>query len=132
MYAIRSYYAFRRTSRRHDFSLRPTDITVLDRLVEAGLQVYGVGKIRDIFAGYGITDSVYSKDNREGMSLTLEALSRIDRGLVFTNLVDFDMMYGHRLDAIGFGRALEEFDCWLPRLLETMHPKDLLISYNFV
>ncbi|MCP3177338.1 phosphopentomutase [Desulfuromonas sp. KJ2020] len=118
---------FRRTSRRHDFSLLPTQKTILDRVKEMGMRVYAVGKIRDIFAGQGVTDSVTSQSNADGMAKTLEALSVVNRGLIFTNLVDFDMLYGHRLEATGFGRALEEFDRWLPRLQQTMGPRDLLV-----
>jgi phosphopentomutase len=118
---------FKRTSRRHDFSLPPTGETVLDRLLAAGLSVYGVGKISDIFAGRGISESVYSRSNADGMNKTLAALARVEEGLIFTNLVDFDMEYGHRLDPLGFGRALEEFDSWLPRLQEALLPSDLLL-----
>ncbi len=118
---------FKRTHRRHDFSLPPTAPTVLDLLVAAGLTVYGVGKIRDIFAGRGITDYVYSSSNADGMEKTLAALASVRRGLVFTNLVDFDMLYGHRLDGPGFGRALEAFDRWLPTLLAELADDDLLL-----
>ncbi|BCA80278.1 phosphopentomutase [Desulfuromonas sp. AOP6] len=118
---------FRRTSRRHDFSLLPPKTTILERIKEAGMRVYAVGKISDIFAGQGVTDSVSSESNADGMAKTLEALSVVCRGLIFTNLVDFDMLYGHRLDAAGFGRALEEFDFWLPHLQQAMGPRDLLM-----
>lgn len=117
---------FVRTARRHDFSLEPPPM-LLDRLRQAGLTVYGVGKIRDIFAGRGVSDSVYTEDNSDGMEKTLLALDRTARGLIFTNLVDFDMLYGHRLDAEGFGRALESFDRWLPRLMQALGPRDLLV-----
>ena len=118
---------YRRTPRRHDFSLPPTDVTILDRLAAAGLTVYGVGKIRDIFAGRGITAAITSTDNVDGMAKTLCALEEVERGLIFTNLVDFDMLYGHRLDATGFGRALEEFDRWLPQLRQRLRLGDLLL-----
>jgi len=118
---------FKRTSRRHDFSLPPTAPTVLDQLAAAGLTVYGVGKIRDIFTGRGITEYVFSESNADGMEKTLCALNQVGSGLVFTNLVDFDMLYGHRLDALGFGRALEEFDRWLPALLSALADDDLLL-----
>jgi phosphopentomutase len=118
---------FRRTSRRHDFSLPPTAETVMERLEEAGFSVFGIGKIRDIYAGKGVTDFVYTGSNAEGMARTLEALGIVEKGLIFTNLVDFDMLFGHRLDPLGFGRALEEFDGWLPRLLERLEPYDLLL-----
>jgi phosphopentomutase len=118
---------FVRTSGRHDFSLPPTAKTVLDCLEKAGLAVYGVGKIRDIFAGRGITDFVYTKSNADGMEKTQRALSIVKRGLIFTNLIDFDALYGHRLNPEGFGRALEEFDRWLPTLLDSLTDKDLLL-----
>jgi phosphopentomutase len=86
-----------------------------------------VGKIRDIFAGRGLTGHVYTESDADGMARTLEALGRVERGLIFTNLVDFDMLYGHRLDAAGFGRALEAFDRWLPELLSRLLATDLLI-----
>lgn len=118
---------FKRTSRRRDFSLPPNGHTLLDKFIAAGLEVFGVGKISDLFAGRGISRSFKSRSNAEGMEQTLAALSSLKRGLVFTNLVDFDMLYGHRLDASGFGQALEIFDRWLPRLLEVLQPDDLLI-----
>lgn len=118
---------FKRTARRHDFSLPPTAPTVLDALAAAGQSVYGVGKIHDIFSGRGLSDSVYSEDNADGMAKTLAALAQVERGLVFTNLVDFDMLYGHRRDALGFGRALEAFDRWLPQLCRVLQPADRLI-----
>lgn len=118
---------FARTAGRHDFSLPPTAPTVLDALAERGGAVYGIGKIRDIFAGRGITDYVYTGSNAEGMTRTVEAAASVDKGLIFTNLVDFDMVYGHRLDAAGFGRALEEFDAALPSLLDLLEPSDLLL-----
>jgi phosphopentomutase len=107
--------------------LPPTAPTVLDLLSAASLTVYGVGKIRDIFTGRGITDYVYSESNADGMKKTLAALEQIGRGLLFTNLVDFDMLYGHRLDGRGFGRALEAFDRWLPTLLAALDDDDLLL-----
>ncbi|HKK01747.1 MAG TPA: phosphopentomutase [Desulfuromonadales bacterium] len=123
----RSAADFKRTSRRHDFSLEPTDVTVLDRLSAAGVLTYGVGKIRDIFAGRGIGSYVYSESNADGMAKTLAALDVVSHGLIFTNLVDFDMLYGHRLDPRGFGAAVEEFDRWLPQLLRALHGDDLLL-----
>jgi len=118
---------YRRTANRHDFSLSPTSPTILDALTAAGIPVFGVGKIRDIFAGRGVGDFVYSSDNRDGMAKTLAALAQLERGLIFTNLVDFDMLYGHRLDALGFGLALEEFDRWLPESQAALNVEDLLI-----
>jgi phosphopentomutase len=118
---------YRRTANRHDFSLSPTAPTILDGLTAAGIPVYGVGKIRDIFAGRGVGDFVFSSDNRDGMAKTLTALAQRERGLIFTNLVDFDMLYGHRLDALGFGQALEDFDRWLPECRAALNAEDLLI-----
>jgi phosphopentomutase len=119
--------SFKRTSRRRDFSLPPNGLTLLDKFLASGLEVYGVGKISDLFAGRGISSSFKSRNNAEGMEQTLTALASLNRGLVFTNLVDFDMLHGHRLDPAGFGQALEAFDRWLPRLLAALRPADLLI-----
>lgn len=118
---------FRRTARRHDFSMPPGGPTILDLLLQEGLEVTGIGKIKDIFAGRGLTRAYSSDGNAEGMSQTLAALKQMQHGLVFTNLVDFDMLYGHRLDARGFGRALEQFDAWLPQLQQTLKAEDLLL-----
>ncbi|WP_390890396.1 phosphopentomutase [Geoalkalibacter halelectricus] len=118
---------FRRTSRRHDFSLPPLAPTLLDHLVDQGLDVVGVGKIGDIFSGRGLTISLASRDNRDGMEKILDAFSSMRQGLVFANLVDFDMLYGHRRDPVGFARALEEFDGWLPRIKAVMGERDLLM-----
>jgi phosphopentomutase len=118
---------FERTAGRRDFAMPPQGDTLLDRLQKAGLTVSGVGKISDIFAGKGIDRSVKSSDNADGMGKTRQALSEIDRGIVFTNLVDFDMLYGHRLDALGFGRALEAFDLWLADFLTDFTRGDVLV-----
>lgn len=118
---------FRRTSRRHDFSMPPGGATLLDQLATAGLEVVGIGKIHDIFAGRGLTRALPSDGNADGMAQTLTALESMRAGLVFTNLVDFDMLYGHRLDALGFGRALEAFDAWLPQLQRALKAGDLLL-----
>lgn len=118
---------FKRTSRRRDFSLPPNGLTLLDQFIAAGMEVFGVGKTSDLFAGRGISRSFKARSNAEGMEQTLTALASLRRGLVFTNLVDFDMLYGHRLDAGGFGGALEGFDRWLPSLLDALKPDDLLI-----
>jgi len=118
---------FRRTSRRHDFSLPPTGTTVLDRLEREGREVLGIGKIRDIFTGRGITRFATTVDNADGMAKTLQGLDSLRDGLIFTNLVDFDMQFGHRADAAGFGAALEEFDRFLPRLLSLLTGDDLLL-----
>ena len=118
---------FRRTANRQDFSLPPLGITLLDRLVEADLEVFAVGKINDIFCGRGITHAVSTCSDADGMARTIQTLARIDRGLVFTNLVDFDTLYGHRLDWRGFGAALEDFDRRLAGLLAALTETDLLI-----
>src|SRR6185503_44311 len=108
--------AFRRTYNRRDFSLLPPEATLCDVLTTAGIPVVGVGKISDIFAGRGVPSSLHSEGNDDGMRLTLEALATLPSGLLFVNLVDFDMTYGHRNDCPGFARALGAMDAWLPRL----------------
>ncbi len=119
--------SFRRTANRRDYSLPPTGATLLDRLAAAGIPVYGVGKIHDIFCGRGIGKSVHTADNREGIVATLAAMAEQDGGLIFTNLVDFDMKYGHRNDAAGYGRALEEADAGIGAILAGMGREDLLL-----
>ncbi len=121
------YPNFVRTSNRHDFSLAPTGKTVLDELKEKGLDVISVGKISDIFAGVGITEAYRTANNTEGMSKTLEMLDKDFNGLCFTNLVDFDMLYGHRNDVDGYAKAIAEFDNWLPSFIDKMQETDLLI-----
>lgn len=118
---------FRRTSRRHDFPCPPPGPSLLDLLQTAKIETCSVGKIFDLFAGRGLDSSYPTSGNDEGMVKTLEALHRIVQGLVFVNLVDFDMLYGHRRDAEGFARALEKFDQWLPQLQSAMETEDLLI-----
>ena len=118
---------FYRTDGRHDFPLKPPAQTLLTLMQQQGMMTCGIGKIYDLFAGDGLSKAVSTKDNMDGMLKTLEALNEINRGLVMTNLVDFDMLYGHRLDVSGFARALEEFDAWLPKLLTAMSADDLLI-----
>lgn len=118
---------FTRTRQRHDFSMPPTTPTVLDDLVANGLTVYAIGKISDLFAGRGISTSVSTRNNQEGMEQTVAALQQVEQGLIFTNLIDFDMEYGHRLDVPGFARALERFDASLEPLLAALSPSDLLL-----
>lgn len=120
-------HTFKRTRRRHDFSMLPTMPTLLDDLVEKELTVYAIGKINDLFAGQGISFSVSTENNQEGMEQTVAALKVVERGLIFTNLIDFDMEYGHRLDVNGFARALERFDASLASLLMALAPTDLLL-----
>jgi phosphopentomutase len=118
---------FKRTYNRRDFSMPPPTATVLDEIADAGMPVIGVGKIWDIFAGRGVTKNIHSEGNADGLVRTAEALDGLDHGLVFTNLVDFDMLYGHRRDPEGYYRALQEFDAYLPKLTERLGPNDLLI-----
>jgi phosphopentomutase len=118
---------FKRTYNRRDFSMPPPSPTVLDAIADAKLPVVGVGKIWDIFAGQGVTENVHSEGNADGCARTLEAMQRVERGLVFTNLVDFDMLYGHRRDPEGYYRALQEFDAFLPRLQHQLGPRDLVL-----
>lgn len=118
---------FVRTPRRHDFSLEPPGVTMLDQLSQAGKTVIAVGKIQDIFAGKGITEHVYTGGNAEGIERTLEYLNRDFEGLCFVNLVDYDMLYGHRRDVEGYARALTAFDEKLPLILEKLGSEDLLM-----
>ncbi len=119
--------AFYRTERRHDYAVQPPHPMLLDLLKDAGLEVVGVGKIPDIFLNRGITQSLEGKNNRQALESTVAALGGSSPGLVFANLVDFDMLYGHRLDIEGYGRAIEEVDRFLPILLRALGPRDLLI-----
>ncbi len=118
---------YERTPRRHDFSLKPPAVTMLDQLSEHGRDVIAVGKIQDIFAGQGITEHVYTTGNADGMERTLSYLSRDFDGLCFVNLVDYDMLYGHRNDVDGYAKALSAFDEWLPRLLNGLRSEDVLM-----
>ncbi|MGB9858502.1 MAG: phosphopentomutase [Moorellaceae bacterium] len=118
---------FVRTDRRQDFSLEPPKPTLLDVLSGAGLQVMAVGKIKDIFAGRGITRWIHTHDNMDGIDQTCKFLREGGRGLIFTNLVDFDMLYGHRNDVVGYAAALEAFDRRLPDLMEDLDEKDVLV-----
>lgn len=116
-----------RTPKRHDYSLLPPSETMLDDLMAAGKEVIGVGKIKDIFAGRGLTSYVYTKGNAEGIQRTLEYMDQDFEGLCFINLVDYDMLYGHRNDIEGYGRALAEFDDALPQMLEKLRREDVLM-----
>ena len=120
-------YPFTRTADRHDFSIEPPEDTMLDKLKANGFDVISVGKIADIFADCGITEKYSTHSNNEGMNKTLELLNKEFAGLVFTNLVDFDMKYGHRRDVDGYANAISEFDCWLNEFISKMHNSDLLI-----
>lgn len=118
---------FTRTSRRHDYSLLPPEDTMLDQLKAAGYDVIGVGKINDIFAGKGLTEFVRTSGNAEGIERTLEYMDRDFDGLCFVNLVDFDMLYGHRNDVEGYAKALTYFDRQLPRIIGKMRRDDILM-----
>ncbi|MCD8344612.1 MAG: phosphopentomutase [Oscillospiraceae bacterium] len=118
---------FTRTADRKDFSLEPTSVTMLDLLKDAGKDVIAVGKITDIFAAKGITKSLLSHGNPDCMSDTIVAQKMDFEGLTFTNLVDFDMVYGHRNNAIGYATALNEFDSWLGGFIQDMKPDDILM-----
>jgi phosphopentomutase len=118
---------FRRTENRRDFSLLPPSDTMLNKLSEAGLDVIGVGKIGDIFAMSGIKQTYPTHNNREGMEKTSELLDQDFHGLCFVNLVDFDMKYGHRQDAVGYATAINEFDAWLGENLSKLRDDDVLI-----
>lgn len=118
---------FKRTPRRHDFSLEPTGTTMLDQLKEHGYDVLSVGKIYDIFAHRGMTDYVFTSGNPEGIDKTIERTARDFHGLCFTNLVDTDMIYGHRNDAVGYAKAISYFDSKLPELLAGLREDDLLM-----
>ncbi len=116
-----------RTSGRHDYSLEPPAETMLDAIKRAGKEVIGVGKIRDIFAGRGITSYVYTNGNADGIAKTIEYLGQDFEGLCFINLVDYDMLYGHRNDIEGYARALSEFDDALPQITGKLRDDDLLM-----
>ena len=118
---------YTRTPRRHDFSLEPTGTTILDQILEAGQSVLAVGKIKDIFAGRGISEFVYTENNAEGIERTLEYMDRDFEGLCFTNLVDCDMIYGHRRDIDGYAAALTYFDHKLPEIMAKLRPEDMMI-----
>ena len=119
--------SFKRTANRHDFSLEPPKETLLDAVKQAGLASIGVGKIYDIFAGVGLTEHVYNKSNADGMAHAMHYAKQDFRGLCFINLVDFDMVYGHRRDIDGYAAALSEFDAWLPGFLAQLGQEDLVM-----
>lgn len=117
---------FIRTPHRHDFSREPA-VNILDDIIATGQKVVGIGKIKDIFAGRGVSESYPTKNNGDGMAKIIEVMAQDFTGLVFVNLVDFDQLYGHRNDVEGYRAALQEFDTWLPQLLGVMGPEDLLL-----
>ncbi len=118
---------FTRTPNRHDYAVPPPKGMLLDKLAERNVEVFGVGKIFDIFLGRGIGESEKTKSNADGMAKTLKAMDAVEQGLIFVNLVDFDMLYGHRNDVDGYARALEEVDAWLPSLEAKLADGDLAI-----
>lgn len=118
---------FARTAHRRDFSLRPPEDNLLTRVKQAGLAVEAIGKIEDIFAGMGVTQAIHTSGNAEGLQRTLEAVERGGEGLVFTNLVDFDMLYGHRNDDVGYGQALLEADRGIGEIQRRLRAGDLLM-----
>jgi phosphopentomutase len=118
---------FRRTERRHDYAVEPPRPTLLDALAEAKIPVFAVGKIHDIYNGRGVEKYVTTKNNADGMAKLSEALVQRPKGLIFANLVDFDMLYGHRKDVEGFARSLEEFDALLGTFLNALRSSDLLM-----
>lgn len=120
-------WPYRRTSRRHDFSMEPTGTTMLDRLKAEGYDVLSVGKIYDLFAGRGTTDHILTKNNPDGIDKTIAWMDRDFHGLCYTNLVDTDMIYGHRNDVDGYARAISYFDQKLPEILSKLREEDLLM-----
>ncbi len=119
--------SFRRTERRHDYAVEPPRPMLLDVLAERGVPVFGIGKIHDIYNGRGVENYVTTKSNADGMEKLLVALEQRQNGLIFANLVDFDMLYGHRKDVEGFARSLEEFDTELGPLVSGLRQTDLLL-----
>lgn len=118
---------FTRTPNRHDYALKPFERTVMNELKDHHLDVIAIGKISDIYDGEGVTEAIRTKSNMDGMDKFIETFDKEFTGLSFVNLVDFDALYGHRRDPIGYGKALEEYDARLPEVFEKMTDEDLLI-----
>lgn len=118
--------AFKRTEHRRDFSLAPPGTTLLDLLKQSGKEVIGLGKIEDLFAGRGLTQADHTETNRDGMTATLRWLERDFEGLLYVNLVEFDMLWGHRRDSQGYAQALRDVDSWFPQVQQIMRPDDIL------
>ncbi len=116
-----------RTADRKDYAVSPSGKTVLDHVKESGKIVYAIGKIKDIFNGQGVSISVHTKSNMDGVDKTIEALHTDFEGFLFTNLVDFDSKYGHRRDPVGYGKAIEDFDRRLPEIMGAMKEEDILV-----
>ncbi|MCL5779938.1 MAG: phosphopentomutase [Firmicutes bacterium] len=119
--------SFKRTANRHDYAVPPPTPNILTVLQEAGIKTMGVGKIYDIFAGVGISESVKAKNNMDGVDQTIKLMQNSRQGLIFANLVEYDSVYGHRNDPVGYARALEEFDQRLPQIMQAMLPDEVLI-----
>lgn len=119
--------SFARTTNRRDFAAEPISETILDKMKLKGLDVIAVGKIEDIFSKKGITEAEHTKSNMNGVNVTLDFIKKQNRGIIFTNLVDFDMLFGHRNNVDGYKQALEEFDMRLPEIMSAMKDDDLLI-----
>ena len=119
--------AYKRTSNRHDYSLEPPKTTLLDAIKAKGLDSIAVGKIFDIFAGRGTTEHVYNKSNADGLNHAMHYAEKDFHGLCFVNLVDFDMLFGHRRDIDGYANALTEFDAWLPGFMDKLGEEDLVM-----
>lgn len=124
---VRKKDGFERTSNRRDYSLKPSSHNVLSHLQEAGVTVAAVGKISDIFCGVGISKEVHTGSNKDGMEKTRDFMRSVDEGLIFTNLVDFDMKYGHRRDTEGYKNALLEFDKWLGETIDILSDEDMIV-----
>ncbi len=118
---------FTRTANRRDFSLEPPSGNLLELLQVRQIPVYAVGKIEDIFAGQGISEAVHTQSNLDGLEQTLAFMDKVEKGLIFTNLVDFDMLYGHRNNPAGYAQALEELDQYLQKILNALQPEDILL-----
>ncbi len=118
---------YTRTERRRDFSISPPEKTILDKVAESGYEVVGVGKIGDIFAHRGLTKEIHASNNNEGILKTIECIREDFKGIIFTNLIDFDMQYGHRNDPKGYAAALESFDRSLPEIVDSLKTEDILI-----
>ena len=118
---------FKRTYNRHDYSLLPPEKTALGYLVDSGIEVIGVGKISDIFAGQGVSRNISTQGNDDGMVKTVQQIHKLEKGMVFTNLVDFDSLYGHRNNPVGYAEALERFDAQLPEVIDSLDDGDWLM-----
>ena len=118
---------FTRTANRRDYALPPPRETLLDRVKGASIPVIAIGKIEDLFAGHGVTQAFHTASDDDGMNRIEEQMEKVDRGFIFTNLVDFDTQYGHRNDVEGYARNLERFDARLARVLPRLRPDDLLV-----